>query len=106
MNFDPMSGTTKPAKSGLPTKGGDTGITNAGGVTVSAMSTGLVKIVDDTGKGGWELDPFLACDIGQRLLAMGIFQIQQRMLAYEGGQVESKPRIDIVRGTLPPGVKI
>ncbi len=100
-----MSGTAKPPKMGRPTKGGDTGITNAGGVVVSAMNTGLVKIVDEGGKGGWELDPFLACDIGQRLLAMGIFQIQQRMLAYEGGEVEAKPRIDIVHATLPKGFK-
>lgn len=106
MEFDPMTGTVTPNPKAPPKVGGD-GPTDNGGITVSAMSTGVVKVIDNTTGQGWELDPFLAADVGQRLVSMGIFQIQQRMLATQGNidVTEAKPKLDIVRANLPKGVK-
>lgn len=105
-NFNPLTGTGLPM-AGLPKKVGGDGPTDQGGITVAAMSNGLVKITDNATKQGWELDPFLAADVGQRLVSMGIFQIQAHMVAMQGNvDAQAKPKLDIVRASLPKGVKI
>lgn len=112
-DFDPTTGVAKRGTSqGLPSNPEPPGVLpgeaqDDGGIVVSAMGTGYVRIVDTEKRGGWELDPFRAIDVGQRLIAMGTFQLQQKMIAIEGGGlvIEQKPKIDIVRGTLPRNIR-
>lgn len=112
-DFDPLTGVAKRGTSqGLPTAPEPPGVLpgtkqDDGGIVVSAHDTGYVKIMDTQKRGGWELDPFRAIDVGQRLIAMGTYQLQQKMIAIEGGgiTIEQKPKIDIVRATLPKNVR-
>lgn len=70
-------------------------------INVAAMSNGVVRIADVAGRGGWELDPLVALDIGQRLISMaGYFFAQDRA----GGAVNAKPKLSLIHGLkLPKG---
>lgn len=74
-----------------------------GGVRVAAYSDGTVRMLGNDGQ-AVVMNPFLAIDVGQRLIQMGTLQLHNRLQDAEGVRAEQKPRIDIVRGSLPKGV--
>jgi hypothetical protein len=70
-----------------------------GGITVSAMSNGTVRLTDREGGYAVEFPPLTALDVGQRMIAMAALHMKQAVLAAQ--PVQAKPRIDIVKQGLP-----
>jgi hypothetical protein len=78
-----------------------------GGITVSAMNTGYVRILDNETKQGWELDAFRAMDIAQRMIEMSMLLLQKQMTELTEGHREHVPavKLDIVRAPLPKNLR-
>lgn len=70
-------------------------------ITVAAMSNRAVRVADVAGRGGWELDPLVALDLGQRIIAMAGYWFAQDAAQ---GAVNAKPKLSLIHGLkLPKG---
>jgi len=74
-----------------------------GGIVVSLLNTGRVRIGDEGG--AWDMDAFRAIDVGQRLIQMGTLALQRRMMAESGIRATHTPKIDVIRGVSLPTMK-
>jgi len=71
-----------------------------GGITVSAMSDGTVRIHDRVNGYAVAMPPLMAMDVGQRLIAMAALHVKQIVLADQARETKP-PKIDLIHGKLP-----